>query len=310
MGSVLSIFLLMFLLPLVQDNQQGRSKNRAEPERPSPTESGNESTAPLLETGSAANLRSDVKPVAEVKVLSYNIRWRGGDDLLKLIQLFRDDREIGNASLMALQEVDRQKKRTKNINTVKQIADALGVYYAWAAPPPANGGKEEETGVALLSIYPLSDIHRIVLPNKGPNQRRRVALGATVRLSGIATRVYSVHSETRIPLDKKLQQMEAVLEDLSQYPKTMPVIILGDLNTWEVNAGKRTTKLFTDAGFRTPFGNQTTFFRRVFFLPIELRLDWVWLRGLEPKDHGIDRAISISDHFPLWTTLRLPTASQ
>jgi hypothetical protein len=40
------------------------------------------------------------------------------------------------------------------------------------------------------------------------------------------------------------------------------------------------------------------------FLPIELHLDWVWLRGLEATGHGVDRQIEVSDHFPLWTVVR------
>ena len=38
------------------------------------------------------------------------------------------------------------------------------MHYAWAAPPAAKPNDEEETGVAILSVYPLSDVRRIVLP--------------------------------------------------------------------------------------------------------------------------------------------------
>jgi len=31
-------------------------------------------------------------------------------------------------------------------------------------------------------------------------------------------------------------------------------------------------------------------------MPIEIKLDWVWLRGLQFSTYGIDRAIEISDH--------------
>jgi endonuclease/exonuclease/phosphatase family metal-dependent hydrolase len=261
--------------------------------------------ASLLETGSAAKLRQAAINNGEIRVISYNIRWRSGENLKKLIRLFREDPEIGNAAVMGLQEVDRQKKRSEHTNTVKQMADELGLHYAWAAPPTAKVEDEEETGVAILSVYPLSDIRRIVLPHEGPNQRRRVALGATVNISGTEIRIYSVHGETRIALEKKLEQMNAVLQDLSHYRTQMPAIVLGDLNTWEANAGRRTIKLFTDAGFQTPFGDQTTFYRRIVLLPIEFRLDWIWLRGLQASGYGIDREIDISDHRPLWTIVKV-----
>ena len=152
----------------------------------------------------------------EIKVISYNIRWRSGDDLKKIIKLFKDDPEIGGAAILCLQEVDRRKKRSGHTNTAKLIADELGMHYAWAAPPAPKPTDEEETGVAILSVYPLSDVRRIVLPHEGPGHRRRVALGATVEIDDRKWRVYSAHSETRIAVDKKLEQFKAVLDDLAQ----------------------------------------------------------------------------------------------
>src|SRR5215204_4277727 len=190
----------------------------------------------LLESGKGLILRKQGAAAGEIKVVSYNIRWRSGDDLKLLIKLFKEHPEIGGAAIMGLQEVDRKKKRSGHSHTAKQIADELGMHYAWAAPPAAKPKDEEETGVALLSIYPLSDVRRIVLPHEGPNRRRRVALGATVELDDRKWRVYTAHAETRIPMDKKVQQFKAVLEDLAQYPKDMPAIVMGDLNTWEMNA--------------------------------------------------------------------------
>ena len=260
----------------------------------------------LLEAGRAATLRTHADAANELKIVSYNIRWRGGEELKQLAKLLHDDKEIGGASILCLQEVDRKKKRTGNSNTARTLADTLGMHYAWTAPPTAKSGDEEETGVAIMSVYPLTDIKRIVLPNAGPNQRRRVALGATLEIDGRKWRVYSAHAETRIPLDKKMEQYNAVLQDLARYPPDMPAIVMGDFNTWEPNADNKTIKLFTGAGLKTPFGAQRTFHRRVLFLPIELRLDWVWLRGLEATGYGVDRQIEISDHYPLWTIVKPP----
>ncbi|HET7288386.1 MAG TPA: endonuclease/exonuclease/phosphatase family protein [Pyrinomonadaceae bacterium] len=260
----------------------------------------------LLESGKAANVRQQTSSPAEIKTISYNIRWRSGDDLKTLIKLFQTDPEIGNAHILALQEVDRRKKRSGNNNTARMIADELGMHYVWAAPPAPKPTDEEETGVAILSVYPLLDVERIVLPHKGPNGRRRVALGATVEIDNQRWRVYSAHSETRIAVSKKLEQFKAVLDDLAKYPANMPAIIMGDLNTWEPSADGKTSKFFLDAGLKTPFGGEATFKRRVLFVPLELKLDWVWLRGLEAASFGIDRKIEVSDHFPLWTNLKKP----
>ena len=161
------------------------------------------SDVPLLEEGKAATVRKQTSTPQEIKVVSYNIRWRSGEDLKKIIKLLREDPEIGGAAILGLQEVDRRKKRSGRNNTVKIIADELGLHYAWAAPPAPKATDEEETGVAILSVYPLSDVRRIVLPHKGPNGRRRVAVGATVEIDNRQWRVYSAHAETRISFDKK-----------------------------------------------------------------------------------------------------------
>ena len=261
---------------------------------------------PLLESGQATTLRKQTATPAELKVLSYNIRWRSGEDLKDMIKLLKDDPEVGGAAILALQEVDRRKKRSGNNNTAKIIADELGLYYVWAAPPSVESTDEEETGVAILSVYPLSDLKRIVLPHPGPGKRRRVALGATVAVGNHRWRVYSAHAETRIAFDKKLEQFKAVLDDLAQYPSNMPAIIMGDFNTWEPNAHDKVTKLFSNAGLKTPFvDGKKTFRRKILLVPLELKLDWVWLRGLEAANCGIDRQIEISDHYPLWTNVKM-----
>ena len=92
----------------------------------------------LLEFGHGTKLRPASRN-SELKIVTYNIRWRSGDDLKELVRLLREDVELGNPSVVALQEVDRQKKRSGKTNTAKQLAEELGLYYAWAAPPPAKG---------------------------------------------------------------------------------------------------------------------------------------------------------------------------
>lgn len=267
--------------------------------------SENEAPSDLLEVGSPPNPSPFEKAPPEFKVLSYNIRWRGGDELRELINHLKHDPEIGGAAIIGLQEVDRNKKRTGNTNTIKLIASELHKHYAWAAPPATKKNVEEETGVAILSNYPLSDVRRIVLPHEGPGDRKRTAIGATVDMGGTLLRFYSVHSENRISKEKKIEQMTAVLEDLKHYPKVPHAIVVGDLNTWERGAVKRTSALFTKENFTTPFANgESTFLQKIFLVPIKLKLDWVWLRGLEASSHGIDKQISLSDHFPLWAVVK------
>lgn len=260
----------------------------------------------LLESGHATKLSHPATAPTEIKIVSYNIRWRSGKQLQQIIDWLKD--KNGRPSIIALQEVDRAKKRTGHVNHARALADGLGMYYAWAAPdaPHSRKASEEETGVQLLSPYPLTNITRIVLPHKGPGGRWRVALGATVKIGGTSLRVYSVHSETRIPVSLKIAQLGAVLSDLAHYPASTPAIVMGDFNSWEPSAKSRVRQLFSNAGFTTPFSDDShTFTRNAILFDLELKLDWIWLRGLQSPGHGIDRSLTVSDHFPLWTVVDL-----
>ena len=300
---VLLCLALALEIPLASSySSANRSPLRRSAQRVDPQDSA------LLEIGQATKLRAVPAMTAEFKVVSYNIRFRAGDDLKKLAELLRNDPEIGQALVLGLQEVDRNKKRTGNQNTVKQLAEELGMHYAWAAPPPPKPSQEEETGVALLSPYPLSEVKRLVLPHQGPGGRRRAGIGATIKVGERNLRVYSVHSETRMSMDKKVDQMKAALDDLATHPADMPAIVMGDLNTWEADAGARTVKLFKSSGFHTPFDGDSTFCQQILFVPLKLKLDWIWLRNVEAKARGIDRQVKLSDHWPLWTTVSIKRA--
>ncbi|MGH9944590.1 MAG: endonuclease/exonuclease/phosphatase family protein [Pyrinomonadaceae bacterium] len=261
----------------------------------------------LLETGGPSpaldSRAAAARSPAKIKVVSYNMRWRGGEDLQKLIRLLREDPEIGGADIIGLQEVDRGKKRTNYINTARLMAEDLGMHYAWAAPPRAGkSAKEDETGVAILSPHPLGNVVRLVLPHEGPNRRRRVAIGATVRIGPKTVRVYSVHAETRLKCEKKMDQLRAPIEDLARHPHVSRAAVLGDFNTIKGKDVKGARALFTEAGFETPFPDDRSTWHTFI---IELKLDWVWLRGLEPLAHGIDKGLKLSDHWPLWVELKL-----
>lgn len=267
--------------------------------------------AHLLETGAAAKPANE--PVAEppeFKVVSYNIRYRAGEELKELARLLREDAEIGKAAVIGLQEVDRDRKRTGRVNTARALASELGMHYAWAAPPPPaeKPGKkqkqqkerEEETGVALLSPYPLVDVERVVLPHEGPGGRRRAAVGATVLIGTRRVRVYSVHAETRLKSERKLEQLSSVLDALSHHKELDGAVVLGDFNTWKGGEVDDADELFRKAGFETSIPKDKATWKD--YWVIELKLDWIWLRGLKPSTGGITRRVKLSDHWPLWTT--------
>lgn len=256
----------------------------------------------LLESGGPGKPIVPESTPVELTIVTYNIRWRAGDQLKQIGNWLKEK----HPAIVALQEVDRARQRTGKTNTARALAEQLGMFYAWAAPPTAKPADEEETGVELLSPYPLSNVTRIVLPNPGPGGRARVALGATIKMGKMDVRVYSVHAENRMAELKKVEQLNAVLADLERLPKSTPAIVMGDFNTWERPMIDRARELFTKAGFVTPFPDgRATFQRKIVLFDLELKLDWIWLRGFDSKSFVIDRSFTVSDHFPLSTTVTL-----
>jgi endonuclease/exonuclease/phosphatase family metal-dependent hydrolase len=256
----------------------------------------------LLEIGGPGKPIVPTSTPVELTIVTYNIRWRAGDQLKQIGNWLKEK----HPAIVALQEVDRARQRTGKTNTARALAEQLGMFYAWAAPPTAKPADEEETGVELLSPYPLSNVTRIILPNPGPGGRSRVALGATIKMGKMDVRVYSVHAENRMAEPKKVEQLNAVLADLERLPKSTPAIVMGDFNTWERPMIDRARELFTKAGFVTPFPDgRATFQRKIVLFDLELKLDWIWLRGFESKSFDIDRSFTVSDHFPLSTTVTL-----
>ena len=61
-------------------------------------------------------------------------------------------------------------------------------------------------------------------------------------------------------------------------------------------------KLFDGAGFSTPFPDGTSTWKTFVF---KLKLDWLWLRGLDPAAHGIAKHVKVSDHWPLWVKIKV-----
>src|SRR6185369_11844324 len=57
----------------------------------------------LLERGRATKISPPPQRPAELKLVSYNIRWRSGDELRVMIELLKHDQEIGGAQVIGLQ---------------------------------------------------------------------------------------------------------------------------------------------------------------------------------------------------------------
>jgi endonuclease/exonuclease/phosphatase (EEP) superfamily protein YafD len=117
----------------------------------------------------------------------------------------------------------------------------------------------------------------------------------------------NVHLDTRINSRQRLAQLAPLLDALDAADG--PQIIGGDFNTMNIwwfrtmwpfpylqrQVAAVRTRLAGN-GFHTPFRRGRPTFR---FLGLPLRLDWLYLKGLEAVDWNVD-TVRFTDHRGVW----------
>ncbi len=162
-------------------------------------------------------------------VLSYNIHHcRGLDGKLFPTRIARViDRQAPD--LVALQEVDKNMRRTDHLDQAAEISQLLGMEYRFL---PLLRDQAGEYGLAVLSRYPLTATHYAPLPQL-PNNGRTEPRGI-IRVT-IATRHGPLHlCNTHLSISRKerLAQIRFLVNEYlpGEIPAADPVIVCGDLN--------------------------------------------------------------------------------
>lgn len=232
-----------------------------------------------------------------VRILSYNILHgatvNNDFDLDKIAAVIKSV----NPDLVALQEVDFNTKRAKDIDLVTELAYRTGMAPLFSRAMKYDGG---EYGEGILSKYSFERTFNNPLPHS-PQHEPRSALEVHIRInSGDEIIFIGTHLDhTRDQADRVAQAKK--LNDLFS-ENTTPTILAGDLNsTPESDAMKILLEKWTDAGLTNP---QFTFpssepRRRIDYILYLPANRW---RVLESR--VIDERIA-SDHRPLLTVLEL-----
>ncbi len=256
------------------------------------------SADPLVTEGSYLD-RSPQVPET-VRLVSYNLHGPPTDKIDAIVEALRSEPSLKDAVVYSLQEVNRDHAGSGNKDIAKELAQALGVHFAYAVELNHKSGGGQR-GLALMSRYPMSDVERFVLPVEGPGGRRRIALGATVHLDGQKRlRVYNLHLETRISSSERGEQIQAIIDHARRY-SDLPTVVLGDFNTFSGSATKKMFELMEAENFHCPLRGDEKTFQQKFIL--RLKLDWIWSRNLKTLDADVEGDIVISDHRPLWVDL-------
>jgi endonuclease/exonuclease/phosphatase family metal-dependent hydrolase len=218
----------------------------------------------------------------------------------RILGEFRAIPELHEADVYLLQEVSD--KATGPCLT--SIGSALGLHVAFSPAVPGA----TDLGLAILSRYPLRDIH---VQNLKPynlrfRSRARFALTATADTPWGPLRLSNAHLDTRLNIADRLAQLEPVVRNSTAFEGR--TIVGGDFNSnpfyWIQNVlplpGIRSQtrgveEFMTRHGFQTaiPTGSRT-------FDHLGMHLDWIWVDGLKPTASRVF-PLEFSDHRAVWT---------
>ena len=189
-------------------------------------------------------VRSSAAEPRELTILSYNIHH--GEGLDGKIDLERIAKIISNnkADLVALQEVDRNTKRSGGVDQAKELARLTSMHHVFGRAINYEGG---EYGQAILSRWPISLPIVHALPQKA-GREQRIALFAVIDgVRGLTfTTTHLDHQIETIRVDqaralneffeKKQSSVSILAGDFNAAPQTEPMQIL--LKEWEDSASE------------------------------------------------------------------------
>jgi endonuclease/exonuclease/phosphatase family metal-dependent hydrolase len=183
------------------------------------------------------------------------------------------------------------------------IADALGAGYVYRCVGP-HRFNDREFGNAIVSRWPMRDGVFVPLPGTATIAGQpRSATRALVSVEGADVLAYSVHTETpAMRLSRRVGQFSRIAEDVVATANER-VVVGGDFNTVTPRGLAALRAAMAPAGLRpASVAAGPTFHGSAG----SLRLDHVFVRGLEPLRAGVVSGTTASDHLPLWVDAAPP----
>ena len=164
-----------------------------------------------------------------LRILTYNVHRCVGRDNRLAPQRIADAIAELRPDVVALQELDVNRLRTKRADQARLIAEALHMHWFFH---PALRDQDEHYGDALLSRYPMRLIKAGVLPTLPdcPHLETRGALWIAVDWADQEVQILTTH--LGLKPREQLVQVEALLgADWLTHPECRPPLVLcGDLN--------------------------------------------------------------------------------
>jgi endonuclease/exonuclease/phosphatase family metal-dependent hydrolase len=163
------------------------------------------------------------------RIMTYNVHTCVGMDgklsplrIAKVIEQYNPD-------IVALQELDVGRKRTKHHDQAKIISDILEMDHYFS---PAIAMEEEQYGDAILSRFPMRLVKADILPGNenAPRREPRGALWVEITIGSKKIQVFNTH--LGLILQEQREQVQALMgpEWLANTACNGPVVFCGDFN--------------------------------------------------------------------------------
>jgi endonuclease/exonuclease/phosphatase family metal-dependent hydrolase len=223
---------------------------------------------------------------------------------------------LPRVDVIALQEADQSTVRSGGHDVAEELGAQLGMSVSHEAAGIPRGRKplkrqwwldfEEpidlhdsgDTGVALLSRLPLTDVTRIDLPWQECPWRPRLAMAATLTVGSHQLRLFNAHVDPHAAVNGQLAQLEVIAAQAEA--ATVPTIVLGDFNTLSRQKCIETREFLEARGYSTPIPTGTATWRGG---GLRMHADWIFVRGVKIERWGVARPLNVSDHWPIWASV-------
>ncbi len=162
----------------------------------------------------------------QFNVVTYNVRACRGLDRkichIRISDILRDC----NADIIALQELDCGRARSKNIDQPQSIADELGMHMLFYS---CDGWKDGKYGNAILSKHPITLVRSANLPGLGRYEPRG-AIWAEIIINNQPVHVVNTH--LGLTASERALQVRALLgpEWMGAHAFSESAVLCGDFN--------------------------------------------------------------------------------
>lgn len=243
-----------------------------------------------------------------IRVVTYNIDM--GRDPERVAEELLANEALAAADVWLLQEEEWYP--AEGSTRASRLAAALGM--GWLYVPSKEKG-DGTHGLAIVSRFPIESPEMMTLPILD-DWTRRIAVRAEIVIGELRLPVVDLHLETRMNITDRIVHIRPAVIDLPER-----VLVAGDMNTnpflWQdgsfpiLPAGQIAdtdqAPLLDDymrrLGFATPTADAGP---TESHLGVESRLDAIFVRGLAATPAAVERGITASDHWPVWSDVTLP----